>query len=206
MKRIIQNLAAFVGVLSGPTAMAQTLGCSGLMGSQIVGSQGDSLENTFMFELGAIELRLSPDISNAGGRQSKWPGFQTAIYPGDDHLQEMRNHPLLFEGMTAFMWLRNSENSDDFLADATNKLKFTPLTFQVYDSGYCANGPTAAWSLSVLVAENPVRVPRFYTRGAKMYDGSSGPYDIQTHVVPEPGIAMMSCLGCAIPLLRNRRR
>jgi hypothetical protein len=215
MKVKISKLIAFACLVSTASAGSQTIDWASLTGSQIVDSEGEALDNTFVFELGAFTAGFTPNESNLGDWGSYWHVFDTAEYSnnsleggyftGSQNLQNVTNYSTLFQGMAAYIWIRNGSETEYFLANASAKLGISEWKFPELDANCCANGEVTTWSVSNLDTDTPVWGSQLEQHGGGEHDASGGPYDIQTHAVPEPAAPVMMLFVCGLGLLRRRR-
>jgi hypothetical protein len=216
MKEHLSKLVALTFVFVSASASSQTLNWSSLTGSQIVDSQGDALDNTYVFELGAFDVGFTPNDSNLGTWGSKWHVFDTASYSnnaqdggyftGTENLQNVANYGSLFQGLTAYIWIRNTSNTEYFLASASAKPAIAEWKFQDLDPDCCANGEVTTWSVSNLDTDTPVWGSQLDHHSAGVFDGTGGPYDLQTHVVPEPSVSLLALLAGGLCLVRRRKQ
>lgn len=208
MKTHLAKLIALLFVFGAEAACSQTLNWASLSGSTIVDSKGDPLNTTFLFQLGTFDVGFMPNNTNIGQWTAKWHVFDTAAYSynttdlgyftGTEDVQDVPAYASMFEGMKAYLWVRNDTQTEHFLASAST------WTFPIKDPGCCPNGLVTSWSVSDLGTGTPI----WGSQGS--HDGggdftSPGPYDVQTHVVPEAGSSLLALIGCGFALLRRRR-
>lgn len=202
----------FIGTLA---ARSQTLNWGSLTGSDIVDSHGGALDNTFIFQLGAFEAGFIPDETNKNSWDANWHVFDTASYSnnpaeggyftGTKDLQDVSSYSSLFAGMAAFLWIRNDTGSEQFLATATGSSGGREWKFPTIDAGCCPNGEVTTWSVSDLASDVPIWGSQGYQDGGGYFD-VMGPFNIQTHAVPEPGsTAMLALCGIYIAIFRRRQ-
>ncbi len=212
----MRRMAAFPGLLlvtlivafCVPAIYSQTLNWGSLTNSTIVDSQGTPLDNTFVFEIGAFDPSFTPTQSNIGQWSNHWHAFDAASYAynptdlgyftGTENLQNVSNYSSMFEGLSAFLWVRNSGSTEEFLATTSS------WSFPALDTGCCPTDVTT-WSVSDLVADVPIWGGHDDLHGGGNYT-APGPFDLQTHAVPEPGSCILTLVGCGILLLHRRRR
>ena len=210
MKAHLAKITALTFLLGVASAHSQTLNWASLTQSEIVDSQGVALdENTFVFELGAFDATFVPDQQNIGQWLDHWHVFDTADYSYDsgsatsyftatENVQNVANYTTMFQGLQGFLWIRNSSGTEYFLANAAQWL------FPTLDPGCCKNGEVTTWSVSNLDDDEPIWGSQGDHHGGGEYD-APGPYDIQTHAVPEAGSSLLALLGCGLVMLRRRR-
>ncbi len=208
MKCPFLKLIALTLLLGVGPARSQTLNWSSLTGSEMADSQGEVLEgDTFLFELGAFEEGFVPDESNVGQWVENWRIFDMADYQYDElqvsayftgtaNVQDVSQYTEMFEGLKAYIFIRDTSSSEFFLASSVS------WVFPDADPGCCPNGEVTTWSVSQL--GTPVWGGLMDERGGGDYS-AQGPFDIQTHGVPEPGPAVLFLLGCASLMLQRRR-
>lgn len=216
MKEHLSKLIALTFGFVTASASSQTLNWSSLTGSQIVDSQGAALDNTYIFELGAFDVGFTPNDSNLGDWGSEWHVFDTAAYSynsqaggyftGTANLQDVADYDSIFQGLSAYIWIRNTSNTEYFLATATAKQGVAAWKFPTLDPNCCANGDVTTWSVSNLGTDTPVWGSQLDHHSGGVYDGAGGPYDLQTHVVPEPSGSVLALLGGCICLIRRRKQ
>ncbi len=216
MKARFLSLFALTFLLGAASARSQTLNWSSLTDSRIVDSQGASLaQNTYVFELGAFEAGFTPQESNIGQWVSNWHVFDTASYTydtststgyftGTEKLQDVPAYASMFQGLSAFLFVRNSTDTEFFLATATAKPGIGEWKFPTLDldSGCCPKGVTT-WSVSNLATDTPV----WGTQGGHEGGGTGvlGNYDLQTYAVPETSSSLLALVGGSWLMLRRRR-
>lgn len=208
MKAPLANLIALTFMLGAASARSQTLDWGSLAGSTIVDSQGDPLDTTFLFQLGSFDVGFAPTQSNVGQWSASWHVFDTAAYSynttdlgyftGTENVQDVPAYASLFEGLKAYLWVRNDSKTEYFLASAGS------WTFPVKDPGCCPNGVVTQWSVSDLGAAGPIWGSQGGNDGGGGFT-SPGPYDLQTHTVPESESSLLALLGCGLATLRRRR-
>lgn len=214
MQSHLAKSIAFVFLLGAGVVKSQTLNWASLTGSAIVDSDGGALNNTFVFQLGAFDPDFEPIESNIGEWAANWQVFDTADYAydvasqtgyftGTQSLQNVPDYPTMFQGLTAYLWIRNGAHTEYFLASAAAKPGVDPWKFPELDPGCCPTGVTT-WSISDLGDDSPI----WGSQGNEVGGGNfvaSGPFDIQTHSVPEPGAWLFLLLVAPLVSLRRRR-
>lgn len=201
------GLFFLIGTLSGNS---QTLNWGSLTNSTIVDSQGAALDNTYLIQIGAFDTTFIPNGSNIAQWTDHWHAFDTADYSynttdlgyftGTENLQNVTNYSSMFEGLTAYLLIRNTAKTEYFLAttESTAEWKFPAL-----DTGCCPTG-TTTWSVSNLAPDTPIWGGHDDKEGGGDYV-APGPFDLQTHAVPEPSVSLIAMLGCGFALMRRRR-
>lgn len=208
------RLIAVLLLLGVSSARSQTLNWGSLTGSNIVNSQGDPLDNTFLFELGAFDEGFVPDESDPGEWSAHWNVFDTASYSysedgggyftGSQDAQAVSSYSSLFAGMAAFLWIRNGDETEHFLSTSHSKLGGADWFFPALDPGCCPNGEVTTWSVSDLGGTVPLWGSQGDQHGGGNYT-APGPYDIQTHMIPEPSCLLLFSIGCGYFMTRRRR-
>lgn len=209
MKFPVLKLAACLLLAGAVPAWSQTLNWGSLIDSEIVDSTGEELDNTFLFQLGAFEEDFIPDETNIAQWADNWRVFDstylgsngdgTSQFSGTkdvhDHLNSdtppVNDYPSMFQGLKGYIWIRNTEKGEYFLASASS------WSFPVLDPECCSNGELPiGWSINDVVA--PVW-------GVLDRDGNGDAYYIQTNAVPEVQSALLAILGGGMVLMRRRR-
>ncbi len=152
-----------LAVLGSPLC-AQTLNWGSPIGTLITDSNGDGVDDTFIFELGAFALDFTPDEDNVEDWALNWKMFDTATYnPAFGYLTSTVHvvgdvsggvtssnpaaDPGNFSGLVAYLWIRNSdqpvEGSEWLVVRADN------WTFPV-TAGDCCDTSVIEWSISDL--------------------------------------------------------
>ena len=210
MKFPLAKLVCLIFVLAAATAHSQTLNWASLTGSEIVDSHGNPLDNTYVFELGAFTDGFVPDETNVGSWETQWHVFDTAAYSytpgqlgyftGTQDVQSVPAYSSLFEGLKAYIWIRNDTETEHFLASTSNDAWRFPLLVP----GCCPNGEGPTWSVSDLNTDNPIWGGQLGNEGFGDHF-VSGPYDIQTYVVPETSSSLLTLIGLGFAIARRRR-
>ncbi len=212
MKSRFVPLLALAFLLGAASARSQTLNWASLTNSEIVDSQGAALDqNTYVFELGAFASGFTPEGSNISQWTANWHVFDTASYTydqntstgyftGTENVQNVPAYVSMFQGLSAYLFVRNNTNTEFFLARPTdtNAWKFPTL-----DPGCCPNGEVTTWSVSNLTTVAPI----WGTQGGHEGGGTGilGNYDLQTYAVPEASSSLLALAGGCFFLLRRRR-
>ena len=210
MKHSFAKLCCLIFLLAAVKVQSQTLNWASLTGSEIVDSHGDPLDGSFIFELGAFTNGFVPDETNIGSWETQWHVFDTAEYSytpgglgyftGTQDVQNVPAYSSMFEGLRAYIWIRNDTNTEHFLATTSSELWKFPLLVP----GCCPNGEGATWSVSDLNADAPVWGGQMGNEGFGDHF-VSGSFDIQTYVVPETSSSLLTMLGLGLCIVRRRR-
>lgn len=207
MKFPVAKIVACLFLLGCVSARSQTLNWASETESSIVDSEGEALNNTFLFELGTFEEDFVPDETNVSQWLDNWRVFDTAEYAydsvndwsyftGTENVQQAANYTSMFQGLKGYIWIYNPEHTEYFLASAST------WTFPTLEPGCCANGEGPTWSISQI--DLPI-----WGANADGHRGggfvAGGPYDIQTHTVPETGSSLLALVAGGMAVLRRRR-
>jgi hypothetical protein len=214
MKLVASQSIAALLLLGAMTARSQTVNWGSLTGSDIVDSHGDPLDNSYQFQLGAFGAGFIPDATNLGNWAAHWNVFDTANYSysseaggyftGTQDVQTVGSYPSLFEGLNAYLWIRNADETENFLATSSLIQGTADWVFPTLDPGCCPNGEVTTWSVSNLGSTVPVWGSQWDHHGAGEFI-ASGPYDLQTHAVPEPSGLLVLAMGCGLLVIHRRR-
>jgi hypothetical protein len=223
MKPRISILAAVVVAASSLHCQSQTLNWGAPIGELLIDSNGDAIDDSFVFELGAFALDFDPQSSNVGDWLTHWRVFDALTYgivegfgfttsttfilnnvtSGSPHATD----PLFsFAGLDAYIWIRKGDDpvpgSEWFLARATN------WAFPLVGGDCCATN-TIQWSVSDL---GPGEVPEWGRQNDVPGPGTRGQNDeingLQTHTfpIPEPSSALLAIFSGFGLLLRRRHK
>jgi hypothetical protein len=173
MKTFLAPLLALLCVVVAPPCQAQTLNWGSENFSTFTDSEGNMLDNTFLFELGAFGPGFIPDETNTSDWLTNWRIFDRAAYDiGNGTFAstvEMLRAPdpianpnvltssypgastMNFSGLDAYLWIRKGddpvEGSEWLLTRASN------WTFPLEGQDCCGKG-LVEWSVSDLNASN----------------------------------------------------
>jgi hypothetical protein len=212
--------AALLLAAASPLIHAQTLNWGSPVGTLVVDSNGDGVDDSFVFELGAFNLGFTPDENNHEDWALNWMVFDTASYneafgyftstvhvisdiSGNVTSSNPNAESGNFAGLVAYLWIRNQdtpgENAEWLLVRASNWT--FPLT-----AGDCCDTSVIEWSVSDL---NTGNTPLYGSQGGITGQGihphtSTG--GLQTHTfIPEPsGFLLVSFSGIAAVMRRRR--
>jgi len=212
MKARFAPLFALTFLLGAVSARSQTLNWASLTGSEIVDSQGDALDqSTYVFELGAFDAGFTPEEGNISQWVGYWnvfdtgsysydPGTSTGYFTGTENVQNVPAYVSMFQGLSAYLFVRNNTNTEFFLArpSDTNAWKFP-----TQDPGCCPNGEVTTWSVSNLTTDTPIWGIQGGIEGGG--NGVLGNYDLQTYAVPETSSSLLALAGGCLFMLRRRR-
>jgi hypothetical protein len=220
MKLHVKLVSVALAIAMGTSLEAQTLDWGSEVFSDIVDSTGETLDNTFVFEIGAFLDGFVPDESNVGSWHANWRVFDQAAYNPDagyftstvrmrddgtsDSPYQTPGAPS-FEGLGGYLWVRNAdtpgEGTEWLLTRADTWVYPTALP------GCCDNETAAQWSVSDLDSGD---VPKWGNQGGVIGPGSystTGPHTLQTFtVVPEPSSVLLALCGGAVAMRRRRMR
>lgn len=212
--------------LGSERALAQNLNWGSLLYSDLADSSGETLDYSFVFEIGAFVDGFTPDDSNTGEWSSHWQTFDRAAYngiePQDDGVfgyftssvmmraDGTSDSPHLtpgassFEGLAGFLWVRNSDSPEP--GSEWLLVRAESWIFPTAGPECCGNDGVIEWSTSDLgSADRPV----WGSQGGVEGDGFhsvGGIHTLQTHTfVPEPSSLMLAGWLGGCLLLRRRR-
>ena len=95
------------------------------------------------------------------------------------------------------MFIRDVSGTEFFLAGAASWI------FPEKGEGCCPHGLVTEWSVSDLGDDPPVWGSQTGHRGSGVFS-AAGPYDIQTHAVPETRVLLFAAAGCLLFFPRRR--
>lgn len=201
-------------LLGAMTARSQTVNWGSATESGIVDSHGDPLDEDFVFELGAFGAGFIPNAMNFGDWAANWTIFDTAAYSyssetgayftGTRDAQTVGSYSSVFEGIDAYLWIRNGDQSENFLATSNTTLGAADWVFPTLDPGCCPNGDVTTWSVSNLGSGVPIWGSQRDEHGGGEFT-APGPFDLQTHAIPEPSGLLLLMMGCGFLVIRRRR-
>lgn len=199
---------------------AQTLNWGSPIGTIIVDSDGDGVDDRFVFELGAFDLNFTPDETNYDLWIENWRMFDSTTYNLDfgyytstvNVISDLNGEGVYssnpeastenFSNHVAYLWIRNADlpgtETEWLLVRADNWVFPT-------SAGDCCDTSVIEWSLSDLTGTN---TPLYGSQGGIDGEGewvSDSTTGLQTFTfVPEPSTAALAALGM-LALLRRRR-
>lgn len=204
ISRLAKCVCLSVLLLAGGRSGAQTLNWSSLTGSSFVDSEGAYLTANFLYQLGTFAQGFTPTEGNIDLWVDNFHVFDTAAYSSSDGqyftgTETAQDHSgsgsapysdyNLFEGMQAYIMIRNDEKTEFFLASASS------WVFPTMAPGCCANGIVLNWSVSDLGDDEPIWGSQNDKHGGGDYVDTGIYQDIQTHAVPEPSALLLASLA-----------
>ena len=218
MKTILRLWWTILILWSASPAQGQTLNWGSEVFGSFVDSDGQALDDSFIFEIGTFAAGFDPDAGNTADWIGNWRVFDRAEFnPSLGYFTSAVNmlddgtsdSPFMtpgatgFEGLVAYLWVRNSNDpvpgTEWFLGRAGSWI------FPAAIPGCCDDGPPLEWSLSDL---NGSDTPEWGKQGGVNGGGEftySGSEQLQTHTfVPEPSSFMLALLGCGLLWIRRR--
>ena len=193
----------------------------------IVDSEANILDNTFIFQLGSFENGFTPDSENVDAWSENWKVFDQADYNGIDapiddgiwgyftstvnmlaggvsNSADLTPGATSFEGQSAFVWIRNSDDAVE--GSEWVLVRADSWVFPNVDPECCPSDLPLEWSMSDLALGD---VPLWVSQGGTAGDGSyttTGSYTLQTFTfVPEPSTALLFGLAGMVAVYRRRR-
>ncbi len=208
---------------------AQTINWGSAVFSELVDSSGNTLDDTFVFELGSFVNNFTPNDSNTEDWMANWQVFDVAAYNGVDEVDDdgifgyftssvhmnasgtsdsvaLSPAAISFEGLDAYMWVENT----DVIKDGTEWMltRDTSWVFPNADSDCCGNALPIEWSTSDLKSATALV---WGTHGGMKGGGlvsHTGSFAIQTATfapVPEPSQLLLSGIAAMLFTLRRKR-
>ncbi|MCH7227846.1 PEP-CTERM sorting domain-containing protein [Haloferula sp. A504] len=227
MKPLAHSCAAAVLLCVGTVLHAQQIDWGSEIFSDLVDSEGEVLDNTFVFQLGAFDAGYNPADYEPGDWLNHWQVFDEAAYNGieepvDDGVwgyytstanmepdgtsdsPEESSGATSFEGRQAYIWIRNGDNPEpgtEWFVVTTSS-----WVYPTADSGCCGSSLPLEWSSSDLTSgDTPLWGSQGGIEGPGVYS-VTGIYTQQTFTfVPEPSIAMLVGLGGMLWAVRRKR-
>lgn len=227
MKPWILLTCAVFGALCIPRSDAQTTVEWGASGAPLIDSDGDGIDDSFVFELGAFALNFNPDDSNVGEWLTHWRVFDRLIYDSvfgfstssstilsdgtSDSLFASSDPAFNFSGLDAYVWIRNGVlDGDQPLPGSEWFLARAEIWRFPAESENCCETTFLEWSTSDLT---PTDIPKWGLQsnvpggdGVFTFTPNEGFDGIQTHTfIPEPSSSLLLMLGAAGLVLTRRR-
>jgi hypothetical protein len=196
---------------------AQTLNWGNVVGEPIVTSEGNPIDNTFVFQLGAFDAGFVPEFSNANQWLQNWRIFDTAAYDSTFGFStatayirdgvtsaEPGASTLSFAGLDAYIWIRNADDAvegSEWLLTRASTWKF-PIT-----GGDCCDTTVLEWSVSDLDSTTtPIIGGHNGVVGPGVFTPPSSTTGLQTHTfIPEPSSVVCAILASMLVVMRRRR-
>jgi hypothetical protein len=227
LPRFLLRFPAVAALVCGPLLHAQQIDWGSTVFSDLVDSEGNVLDNSFVFQLGAFDPGYDPSANDPVDWLSHWEVFDEADYNGieepvDDGIYgyytstanmepdgtsdspEESPGASSFEGRQAFIWIRNGDNPEpgtEWLVVTTSSWVFPTVV-----PGCCGGALPLEWSNSDLTAFD---IPLWGSQGGIPGPGEytvTGPYTQQTFTfVPEPGSVLLVGLGGILLTMRRKR-
>jgi hypothetical protein len=220
MKPKVPVLAAVFVAFSTLQIHAQTLNWGVPVGEVLKDSNGDAIDDTYVFELGAFALNFDPQESNVGEWLTHWRVFDSLVYDTNfgfttssvfilSDVKSNSTRPGVstqsFAGLNAFIWVRKGDQpvagSEWFVGRAID------WTFPTTADPCCPPSTTKEWSVSDL---GPGEMPEWGRQnnvtgpGVSIFTGTLN--GLQTHTfIPEPSSSLLLIFGTAGLVLVRRR-
>lgn len=219
------NLLKIIPLMAVMTAVchARTIVWGTPVDSVLVDSHGVTLDDTYVFELGAFTDSFIPSEQPLADWFSHWRVFDSATtgngYSAADGYvtSTLEMSDSTFDGDQAYLWIHNSHEANN---PSTEWLlvKSDDWTFPAYEC--CDPTPSTEWSVSDLV---PADIPQYGYQGGTTDPplstntkgpgiiSTSGAYTLQTATfssyaaVPEPCSSVLMLMLGAMALLDRRR-
>lgn len=221
MKPWILLTYAVFGALCMPRSDAQTLEWGMGVGAPLIDSDGDAIDDSFVFELGAFALNFDPDESNVGEWLTHWRVFDRLIYNDTFKFStssttilnnvtsesQFASDQLTFSSLDAYIWVRKGDEpvpgSEWFLGRVQN------WTFPEF-GGDCCETDWIQWTTSELTTSDIPNWGRHNNvsglKGEFTFTPNEGFDGVQTHTfIPEPSSSLLLMLGAAGLVLTRRR-
>lgn len=221
------NIAKTIFIVLVMLAMqseGSTIYLSSLANDVFLDSNGSALDGAYTFEWGTFEVGFTPDSENLDQWASNWKVFDAAIAgngwnPAGTEVYQQADHastgastsgfsnPLhtFGEGDAAYLWVYSTKDiytSPEWalLADLNKTSNLFPDSWVIPDPAL-QNGESFDWHTRDL--DTAVWGGVNNVQGSGEYTVAPASFTIQTHVVPEPGSALL--LLAAGLLFRLRR-
>jgi hypothetical protein len=220
MKLRIPILAAAWVAFSTLQSHAQTLNWGGEIGQLLIDSNGDAIDDKYIFQLGAFALDFNPTEFNVGEWLTHWKVFDALTYDSgfgfststtfigngvtSDSLKPNVSNEN-FAGLDAYIWIRKGDNPEpgsEWFVGRSIGWEFPA------EGGDCCATNTIQWAISEL---GPGEVPLWGRQnkvpgtGERVQDEDIDGLQTHTFPIPEPSSALLTFIaGCGL-LLRRRR-
>lgn len=225
MKAHLALLAAAVCMAAITPSEAQTLNWGGEFGDVLTDSEGNLLDETFTFELGAFVTGFVPSEHDVTEWIANWRMFDTADFNAEDGyftgqafiLNDVTSsNPSAstgnFAGLDAYLWIRDNDlpvEGSEWLLVRSGGVD-DAWTFPLV-GGDCCDTEVIEWSITDLDSGTTPDMPEWGrqgdARGAGEYTiNTSGTSNLQTFTfVPEPSTALLAAIaGLGLALRRSR--
>lgn len=219
MKTTLIRILASTALLTA-VAPAQTINWGSEVFSDLRDSNGLTLDDLYVFEIGTFDPGFSPLETNTTDWLESWNVFDRASYneslgyfTGTTEMTDagLSTSPYLaadipsFEGLDAYLWIRKGDlpvPGSEWLV-----VRAADWAFPTAIPGCCDNGLPVEWSVSDLAgSDTPAWGNQSGVQGPGEYT-YTGPSTLQTYTfVPEPGSAVLLALSAAIATFARRRR
>ena len=193
-----------------PAMAAYTINWASPVFSQIVDSDGESLDGSYTFEIGVFAPGFTPEEANLADWANHWIPLDQADYSpslgyftASLFLADVPDYGTIFAEKQAYLWIYNTtmitEQTQWFVGRAASWV----LPPEVTDC--CGNGIPLDWSVSDMEDITPDFGAQSGREGLGEITTSSPAFSLQTAtVIPEPG--QMALIAVAVLLLQGRRR
>ncbi len=215
--------------LSAPLKAAWTIDWGSVIPSTLVDSKGNtiSLDDGFLFELGAFNQGFEPLETNTDDWFSNWnifdsvstvDGFNESLgyFTSTAGLRsdgtststssQVQGSFPGFEGLNAYLWIRNSTTEMSSGSESEWLLvRAQSWIFPEVPPDCCDNVLPLQWSVSQLT---PSDIPGWGRQGDVIGPGEyefDGPSTLQTYTIPEPGAALLVFASALLVFLHRRR-
>lgn len=188
-------------------------------------STGQTLDASFLFEIGAFANGFVPTYENTSLWQANWKVFDQAVAPAGsgwnvsqqffvgtaEHLpngtsDSLAASPLSVfgQGETAYLWVYNSKAivpGSEWALVTDSSLLGNVANPWVFPDPNDPVGTSYNWQL--LDADTAIIGGVNGLQGAGTYSIDPGVFSLQTHVVPEPGSSVLVLLALVAGLMRR---
>jgi hypothetical protein len=207
MRKLLLLLS--VAIVLASRVPAQTLNWASPVFSDIVDSQGVTLDNSFTFQLGVFNPGFTPEESNTSEWFDNWIKLDEADYDpaigyftASIFLKDVQDYATIFAEREAYLWIRNANTPEPGTEWFLGRAGAWVLPQEVL--GCCGNNLPVEWSVSDL----ETTVPDFGSQGGIEGPGvivNSGTFTLQTATfIPEPGSSVLVMLAAMLAIRRRR--